>query len=184
MGARPPRARALRLAAERKGTGLAVGEDAGLVHFARLTPQELWALRVRVGRALSDARPAPTRRLVDLRTPPRDPSRLSPRLAATAEIPRGRAPRPGGAGAGIVKRLQGRSAVRDALIDPDRPDQKLGAVDRDNAVRKGATRGIFLVRFDLERLGLPAGAKVERATVGFSVGDPSSQGRTKVSRSR
>lgn len=171
---------ALRLAGERKGTGLAVGEDAGQIYFARLTPEALWALRVRVGMVLSEARPAPTRRLVDLRTPPRDPSRLAPRHAATAEPPANEDRRPDAVGSGVVKTLQGRSVVRDALIDPDRPDLKLGAFDRDNAVRKGATHSVFLVRFDLEGLGLPAGAKVGRATVGFSVWDPSSQGRTKV----
>ena len=135
-----------------------------------------------VGLALSQARPAPARRLVNLRTPPAcDPSRLSPGLVESSEAPRNQAPPPAPVGRGIVKRIQGRSAARDVLIDPDRPEQKLGAVDRGNAIRKaGASHGIFLVRFDLERLGLPAGAKILEVTVGFSGRDPSSQSRTKV----
>ena len=38
----------------------------------------------------------------------------------------------------------------------------------------------FLVRFDLEKLGLPAKAQVTEATVSFYVWDPSSVGNTKV----
>jgi hypothetical protein len=71
---------ALRLDGERRGTGFASGEDAGVIHFARLSPQALWALRTRVGLALSDAHPEPQRRLNDLRTPPRDLSHLAPGL--------------------------------------------------------------------------------------------------------
>jgi hypothetical protein len=67
-----PRVReALRLSAERRGTGATGVDDAGLVHFADLKPADAWALRVRVGQALSDLHPAPKARLVDLRTPPR-----------------------------------------------------------------------------------------------------------------
>ena len=61
---------ALGLAAERKGTGSG-GEDAGVMHYGRLRPRDLWALRVRVGQSLSALKPAPRRKLVDLRTPPR-----------------------------------------------------------------------------------------------------------------
>jgi hypothetical protein len=69
---------ALRLTAMRKGTGF-VGEDAGVVDFAQLKPQAVWALRVRIGQVLSDAAPAPKRRLIELRTPTRHPEKLSPR---------------------------------------------------------------------------------------------------------
>ncbi len=65
----------LKLAGERKTSG---GEDAGRVGYARLRPQDEWALRIRVGEALSAKHPAPKRQLVDLRTPRRDPSRLGP----------------------------------------------------------------------------------------------------------
>ena len=65
----------LRLAGERRTTG---GEDAGQIRFARLRPQDEWALRVRIGEALSTRHPAPKRRLVELRTPRRDLSRLAP----------------------------------------------------------------------------------------------------------
>src|SRR5262249_10971554 len=44
-----PRVReALRLSAERRGTGVTGLDDAGLVHFADLKPADAWALRVRV----------------------------------------------------------------------------------------------------------------------------------------
>ncbi len=56
---------ALNLAGSRHGTGLNVAEDAGRIDYARLRPQDLWAVRVRLGEALSLAHPAPraTRRL-------------------------------------------------------------------------------------------------------------------------
>jgi GDSL-like Lipase/Acylhydrolase family len=75
---------ALHLAAERRGTGLVGGEDAGVVHYRSLLPQDLWAFRLRVAQALSEAHPAPRRQLVDLRTPPRNPAHLSPGYARTS----------------------------------------------------------------------------------------------------
>jgi hypothetical protein len=69
---------ALGLAGERGASGFTGGEDAGLVRFNRLRAADAWALRVRVGRALDAARPAPKRTLVELRTPSRDPSKLRP----------------------------------------------------------------------------------------------------------
>jgi hypothetical protein len=77
---------ALRLSGERKGTGFG-GEDAGVVDFARLKPQDVWALRVQIGSALSDAAPPARRRLIDLRTPPRDPAHLPPGYVSVGEIP-------------------------------------------------------------------------------------------------
>ena len=77
---------ALRLAATRKASGMAAIEDAGLIDYARLSPQALWAFRVRLGQALSETHPAPRRKLVDLRTPPRDPSRLAPGHVSTAGV--------------------------------------------------------------------------------------------------
>jgi hypothetical protein len=71
---------ALRLSAERSGTGLAQApagvEDAGVIRFTDLRPEEVWGLRVRLGEVLSAAHPPPRRRLVELRTPPRDPAPL------------------------------------------------------------------------------------------------------------
>ncbi|HTU20934.1 MAG TPA: GDSL-type esterase/lipase family protein [Gemmataceae bacterium] len=77
---------ALHLAGERKGTGFA-GEDAGVIHFAKLKPQDVWALRVRIGEALSDAAPAPQRRLIELRTPTRHPEKVSPGYVSVGEVP-------------------------------------------------------------------------------------------------
>jgi hypothetical protein len=67
---------ALHLAGESKGTGFA-GEDAGVIHFAQLRPQDVWELRMRLGAALSQAHPEARRKLVDLRTPPRDVTKLA-----------------------------------------------------------------------------------------------------------
>jgi hypothetical protein len=74
---------ALHLSGQRQGTG-AGGEDAGRIHYARLRPQEAWALRVGVGEALSAAHPRPRRRLVEFRTPPRAPSQQAPGMASGA----------------------------------------------------------------------------------------------------
>ncbi len=67
---------ALKLAGTRQSTGLGGGEDAGRIEYDRLLPADLWALRVALGEALSQARPAPSRKLVDFRTPRRDLSHL------------------------------------------------------------------------------------------------------------
>jgi hypothetical protein len=79
---------------------------------------------------------------------------------------------------GVV--LQGRAAVRDALIDFAEPERRFGAVDRDNAVRRADQCNAFLVRFDLAKLGDPPAARVAKATLSFYVWDPSSTGKTRV----
>jgi serine/threonine protein kinase len=76
--------------------------------------------------------------------------------------------------------LQGRSAVRDALIDFSEPDRAFGASARDNALRRADSTNAFLVRFDLSKLNLPSNAQVASATASFFVWDPSSAGKTKV----
>jgi hypothetical protein len=76
--------------------------------------------------------------------------------------------------------LQGRAAVRDALIDFAEPERGLGGVDRDNAVRRADECNAFLVRFDLAKLDAAPKARVAKATVSFYVWDPSSSGKTKV----
>jgi hypothetical protein len=75
---------ALHLVGERKGTGFP-GEDAGVIYFAQLKPQDVWALRVRLGEVLSDAAPEPKRRLLELRTPPRHPEKLTPGYVSIGE---------------------------------------------------------------------------------------------------
>jgi hypothetical protein len=77
---------ALHLAGKRKGTGFA-GEDAGVIHFEQLKPQDEWALRVRLGEVLSDAAPAPRSRLIELRTPPRHPEKLASGYVSIGEVP-------------------------------------------------------------------------------------------------
>lgn len=171
----------LGLAAEHRGTGSGAEEDAGVVHFADLLPQDAWALRIRVGRALSDLHPEAKRKLVELRTPPRDPAAAPPAYvagypAAVSES----ADRPALARTTVVKVLQGRKVVRDAMIDPESPDKSFGSVARDNRmVRRDATSA-FLVRFDLDRLDLGADPRIDKATVSFYVWDPSSRGNAKV----
>jgi hypothetical protein len=76
--------------------------------------------------------------------------------------------------------LQGRAAVRDALVDFGEPERRWGAEAQDNAIRRGDECNAFLVYFDLAKLGVPPKAHVAKATVSFYVWDPSSQGKTKV----
>jgi hypothetical protein len=78
---------ALHLAGTRAGTGFQGGEDAGVMRYGRLRPQDVWRLRVQIGTALSAAHPEPRRRVVELKTPPRAPSRLVPRYASGSEAP-------------------------------------------------------------------------------------------------
>lgn len=67
----------LRLAgAAEKGPDVRGIEDAGRVAFRDLSPVALWELRTQVGAILSNAKPESKRRLVDLRTPPRDVTKL------------------------------------------------------------------------------------------------------------
>jgi lysophospholipase L1-like esterase len=80
----------------------------------------------------------------------------------------------------VTRALQGPAAVRDALIDPGRPDRNFGGEARDNALVRGEECGAFLVRFDLARLRVPRRAKLTKAMVTFYVWDPSSQGKTHV----
>jgi hypothetical protein len=63
---------ALGLAGERTGSDVGGDEDPGRFEYRRLRPQDAWALRTRVGQALSDAKPEAKRKLVELR-PPRAP---------------------------------------------------------------------------------------------------------------
>ncbi len=69
---------ALRLAGTRQATGFAGGEDAGRIDYGRMTSSDLWSLRVALGEALSNAQPSARSKLVDLRTPVRDPDHLPP----------------------------------------------------------------------------------------------------------
>ena len=63
----------LSLSGERKGSGLAAVEDAGVIQYERMTPLALWTFRTKLGLALSNLHPEPKRTLVELRTPRRDP---------------------------------------------------------------------------------------------------------------
>ncbi len=75
---------ALGLSGERGSSDVNATEDAGVIRFRRLRPADAWALRVRVGQALSDLHPAARAKLVELRTPPRDPSTLEPGMVGEA----------------------------------------------------------------------------------------------------
>jgi Domain of unknown function (DUF4091) len=69
---------ALKLTGTRQATGMTVAEDAGRIDYGKLRPQDLWALRVAIGAALSEARPAYRSKLVEFRTPRRDPDHSPP----------------------------------------------------------------------------------------------------------
>ena len=68
---------ALNLAGTRQATGFTGGDDAGRIDYGRLRPNHLWALRFAIGEALSKAHPGPKSKLVDFRTPRRDPDHLA-----------------------------------------------------------------------------------------------------------
>ncbi len=78
---------ALKLAGKREGTSYSGGEDAGRIDYGRLRPRDIWALRVALGKALSQAHPAPTNRLVDFRTPRRDPEHVRPAMVGEDSRP-------------------------------------------------------------------------------------------------
>ncbi len=56
---------AISLQGVKKGTGFA-GEDAGVIDFDALRPQDAWRLRVRIGELLSAAKPPARRQIVEL----------------------------------------------------------------------------------------------------------------------
>jgi hypothetical protein len=68
---------ALKLAGTRQATGNTSAEDAGRIDYTQLRPGDIWALRFAMGAALSQAHPAFRSKLVDFRTPRRDPDRVS-----------------------------------------------------------------------------------------------------------
>ena len=72
---------ALKLAGTRQATGFTGGDDAGRIDYARLRPQDLWALATAIAQDLSSAHPAPKNKLVDFRTPRRDTDLPSPEVA-------------------------------------------------------------------------------------------------------
>jgi hypothetical protein len=175
---------ALRLSGRRRASDPAAAEDAGLVDFAGLRPQDAWAVRVQIGEALSAAHPEPRRRLVELRTPRRDPAALAPRYVSVGEFP---APPPSSRAASArpgaptrARAVRGRPAVADALIDPERPDAALGAEPRSNAISKRERSNAFLVRFDLGEPDPGLAARLESAELTVFAWDPSSQGRTRL----
>lgn len=70
----------LGLSGERRGSGLAAAEDAGVIHYDRIKPRDLWELRMAIGKVLSAAHPAAKRRLVEFNVPTRPRRPLSERL--------------------------------------------------------------------------------------------------------
>jgi hypothetical protein len=170
----------LPLARSQEATGFGGGEDAGRLDYGRILPQELWALRVRIGKLLSTAQPKPESTLVDFRTSPRDGRALSPGYVTGTEpvapVVAAVSTKPT-----VARVIQGRSAVRDAMIDPDQPDVALGASPRDNRLARNERTNAMLIRFDVSSLSLPTQSRVRSATLHFWVWDPSSQGRMKMS---
>jgi hypothetical protein len=182
---------ALKLAGVRKGTGFTGGEDAGIIDFGNLKPQAAWALRVRVGEVLSAAKPPAERRLVDFRTPARDPSKGKGGYVSTGPIAEperptftGGAPvaraEPAPAKPGAVKVLRGPEVTIDAVIDPTQPTANSGDVGRENRLFRNDSASAMLVRFDVAKLAVPRTVKVRRATLSLYVWDPASRGRSRV----
>ncbi len=172
----------LPLARSKEGTGfVGSAKTPGCVDYCKVRPQDLWGLRVRVGKlSISCRKPKPERKLVDFRTPPRDGKARSPGYVTGTE------PQPATVVAvsqkpTITKIIQGRPGVRDAVIDPDQPDAALGGALRDNRLVRSERTNAMLIRFDGDALKLPPQPQVQRATLHFWVWDPASQGRTKVS---
>jgi hypothetical protein len=66
----------LKLAGTRQGTGFTGDEDAGRIDYGRLRARDVWALRIAIGEALSQAHPVAKNKLVDFRTPRRELGRL------------------------------------------------------------------------------------------------------------
>ena len=77
----------LKLTGVRGAGGVAAVEDAGVMRYDQLRPQDLWALRVRVGEVLSAAKPEAKKQLIEWRTPARDPARLVPGHVVVGEQP-------------------------------------------------------------------------------------------------
>lgn len=61
----------LGLAGERRPSDVAAAEDAGVIHYADLRPQDLWALRRLVGEQVSAEHPPAKRRLIEFNVLPR-----------------------------------------------------------------------------------------------------------------
>lgn len=170
---------ALGLAGQRQGTGFTGGEDAGRIDYGQLRPQDVWALRIRIGEALSQARPKPERQLVEFRTPRRDPGALPERMVSGTGPARGAATSTAAPKGPLrTTTVQGPRTVRDALIDSEKPEQALGTQPRDNAIRRGDQPvSALLLQFDL---GQADPAKLETAELSVFVWDPSTQGRTRL----
>jgi len=84
-------------------------------------------------------------------------------------------------GSTFTKAIQGSQLVYDALIDPEFPDERFGRIGDDNRLKRHDAVSVMLVRFMLDKLDLPADARVLKAQLVFYVWDPSSgQGKMKV----
>ncbi len=75
---------------------------------------------------------------------------------------------------------QGRTHVRDALIDSALPTQRFGSVPKNNQVKRTNEATVFLVAFDLGKINGPPGSQLEKAHFTFHVWDPHDKARTKV----
>lgn len=171
---------ALHLKGRLTASGFVGGEDAGRIQFSQLLPQDAWKLRQRIGSALSQRAPAAQARLVEMRTPPRDSTRLAPGYVSVGEVDIHAAPPNPRAEELQSSVLQGPEVVQDTILDPQQADQNFGGQPRDNRLLRTELTNAFLVRFALDKLSLPAEATVRRATLSFFVWDPSSRGKTKV----
>jgi len=145
----------LGLRAAHKGTG-AAGEDAGVVRFDQLTPNQVTDLRLRLGHFLD------ARHLEVAKVPAavwRPPAR---KVEPWTQKPGGR----------LVL-----APSRDVLLDPERPSNKLGSEPRGNALRRTERGNAFLLGFDMEELEVK---QVRKAELTVFMWDPHGKAETKV----
>lgn len=187
----------LPLQAQREGSGFTGGEDAGRLAFHGLSPTQLEVLRVRAGQTVAGHRPPVVAIEAPFRPRPRHPplpsllvssgeqpvwqprpyTRTSP---ASATAPRTGSPSsPGKTPAGRHQVVQGKPAVEDVLLDPERPDERWGGEARNNALRRTERGNALLIRFQLAEFR-GRGAELRRAILRVRCWDPSSQGTTRL----
>ncbi|HEY1064510.1 MAG TPA: DNRLRE domain-containing protein, partial [Pirellulales bacterium] len=170
----------LNLRPVRQATGYVGAEDAGLIQFGDLKPQELWMLRRRVAAELVGQSVKQPLAMTAQAFPQRDFAIASPGRVSTEPPLPTVSESPVALKRGPVQTLQGRDVVLDVVIDPKQRDKNLSAVGRDNRLYKNDATNVWLVRFDLAGVKRPTNAQVQRATLSFYVWDPSGSGSTKT----
>ena len=103
-------------------------------------------------------------------SPGSTPFKEAPDLTSTAAV--GAKPKVSVSVSGCKKLvIKGPADVKDTIIDFNSPDKNFATVSKDNRLKKQGIKGnAFLVHFD--KLNIPSGGKVVKATLSFYVWDP------------